>query len=132
MVVTLLIYAQYNLDDAEDYFYNTGQNTQDGKPVSNYNSGSTAPLDNKVYSTSNESDAESTIFINDIKADKIVDPRFKKGILDPRRPNIKDKFQPFDKYNSLHDLYCVNMGESPNSNLYRSFLVCQPEEFIDN
>jgi hypothetical protein len=33
----------------EDYFYNTGQNTQDGKPVSNYNSGSTAPLDNKVY-----------------------------------------------------------------------------------
>jgi hypothetical protein len=33
----------------EDYFYNTGQNTQDRKPVSNYNSGSTAPLDNKVY-----------------------------------------------------------------------------------
>ena len=33
----------------EDYFYNTGQNTQDGKPISNYNSGSTAPLDRKVY-----------------------------------------------------------------------------------
>jgi hypothetical protein len=38
-----------NNPGTEDYFYNTGQNTQDGKPVSNYNSGSVAPLDNKVY-----------------------------------------------------------------------------------
>lgn len=33
----------------EDYFYNTGQNTQDGRPVSNYNSGSDAPLDAAAY-----------------------------------------------------------------------------------
>jgi hypothetical protein len=33
----------------EDYFYNTGQNTQDGKPVSNYNSGSVAPFSANVY-----------------------------------------------------------------------------------
>jgi hypothetical protein len=33
----------------EDYFYNTGQNTQNGKPVSNFNSGSAAPLGNNIY-----------------------------------------------------------------------------------
>jgi hypothetical protein len=33
----------------EDYFYNTGQNTQTSKPVSNYNSGSVAPFGNNVY-----------------------------------------------------------------------------------
>jgi hypothetical protein len=33
----------------EDYFYNTGQNTQNGKPVSNYNSGSVAPFSANVY-----------------------------------------------------------------------------------
>jgi hypothetical protein len=38
-----------NNPGTEDYFYNTGQNTQDGKPVSNYNSGSVAPFSANVY-----------------------------------------------------------------------------------
>ena len=38
-----------NNPGTEDYFYNTGQNTQDGKPISNYNSGSVAPFSANVY-----------------------------------------------------------------------------------
>jgi hypothetical protein len=74
------------------------------------------------------------IRISEIVADKLTDERYEKGYtrFDPRLPFQSERLQPYRKFETLHDLYCDNIGETQNSNLFRSLAICENDRFLDN